>query len=244
MADDKNTQQPKVSTVEPGASAPNTTQSFLDIDQIREGVVILRDGGMRMVLMCSAINFELKSELEQQGTINAFQSFINSLDIPIQITVQSRQLDLTNYLRTLEDRVTKETNELLRRQIVDYIAYISDLILQANIMEKRFYVVVPHYPGGFRELGFISKIFGGATQGNIDIKDFDRERLNIAQKASIVASGLQSCGIKVVQLDTQELIELYYATYNTDQASTQKLIDISQAETEIIRRLPDEFEPK
>ncbi|MFA7308987.1 MAG: hypothetical protein WC045_02835 [Patescibacteria group bacterium] len=239
MADTNENKEQK-STVEAGAAPASTTQGFLDIDQIREGIVILKDGGMRMVLLCSAVNFELKSDIERDSVILGYQNFINSLDFPIQILVQSRKLDLSGYLSDLERRGQKESNELLQTQINDYVLYVRGLIELANIMEKRFYVVVPHYPAGFQKVGFLAQLFG--NQATVTVNNFEDEKKSLRQKVQTVAQGLQGIGLRAAQLDTQELIELYYSTYNPDQATTQKLIDVTQLESEIIAKLPEDME--
>ncbi len=235
-----NTNQNKnaFSSVEMAPPKSGSTQAFLDIDQIREGVVIAKDGGMKVVLMCSAINFDLKSELEKNSIIYGFQSFLNSLDFPVQIVMQSRRLDMDRYLKTLEDRLPEEKNELLNMQIQEYVAFVRDLIQGANIMQKRFYVVIPHYPSGVKQIGNLSKAITG-NPGNISVKDFNGEKKYLMQKVEIAASGLQAIGIGAFQLVTQDLIELYYGVYNPDQATSQRLVDASQLEAEIIEKLPD-----
>ena len=234
-------QEPKQKgQVETAPAKPSSTQYYIDIDHFEEGVLIMKDGSMRMVLSTSSINFELKSELERNGIIYGYQSFINSLDFPIQIVVQSRRLDLEGYLQGLADNARKINNELLKVQIRDYIIFVQNIIRQTNIMQKRFYVVIPHYPNAFKKMGAVSRS-SSAGKGAISVGDFATEKKYLVQKAETVAMGLQGVGVRAIQLDTQELIELFYGVYNPEQVTTQKLVDASQFEVEIIEKMPKEM---
>jgi len=228
-------QPAKEPAIKTGQAKKGSTQSYLDIDQIREGILVLKDGSMKMVLSTSSVNFELKSEMEKDAIIYGYQNFLNSLDFPIQIIVQSRKLNLDNYLENLKERSKTVNNDLLKLQMEDYVAFIENIISRANIMQKRFYIVVPHYPGGFKKLGSFAKVFS-ANKGNIEVSDFDTEKKYLRQKVETAASGLGGVGVRALQLDTQELIELFYGIYNPEQATTQKLINLSQLEVEIIGR--------
>lgn len=235
MAENKNTNQPIAATVESAQAKRNSTQSYLDVDHFREGVVILKDGSMRAVLSTSAVNFELKAEIERDSIIYGYQNFLNSLDFNIQIIVQSRRLDLDNYLTDLKSKIATAPNELLKLQITDYVSFIESVIAQANIMQKRFYIVIPHFPSGFKKVGALGKLFS-ASQAGIAVTDFAMEKRLLSQKVETVTSGLQGVGMLAMQLNTQELIELYYGVYNPDQSTRQKLIDVSQLESEVIEK--------
>lgn len=240
MAEDNKNKKP-ASTVESAPAQRNSTQSYLDMDNFREGIMIMKDGSMRMVLSTSAVNFELKAEAERNSIIYAYQSFLNSLEFPIQIVVQSRKLDLDDYLEGLRKRVTETTNELLRVQITDYADFIQGVINTANIMQKRFYVVIPHYPSTVKKVSALAQLFSVNKVG-VEVSDFELEKKYLMQKTETVASGLQSIGVRAMQLNTQELIELYYGVYNPDQSTRQKLIDVSQLESEIIESQLEEME--
>lgn len=234
-------EQNKKGQVETAPAKPGSTQYYIDIDHFEEGILVMKDGSMRMVLSTSSVNFELKSELERNGIIYGYQSFLNSLDFPIQILVQSRRLDLDGYLAGLAENSKKMTNELLKVQIRDYILFVQAIIQQTNIMQKRFYVVIPHYPNAFRKAGVITGN-SSAGRGAISIGDFSGEKKYIIQKAETVAMGLQGVGVRAIQLDTQELIELFYGVYNPEQITRQKLVDASDFEAEIIEKMPREME--
>ncbi len=220
--------------------ATKATQKYLDISEIREGVVVLKDGSLRAVLLVSSINFELKSEIERNSIIYAYQAFLNSLEFPIQIVISSRRLEIDDYLRRLEERKAVETSELIKLQITDYIEFIKRLITIANIMEKRFYVVVPYYPAPVKPTGFLEKLFPSPSQKQTT--SFEENKRKLLERAEMVASGLRSIGLRAVQLNTQELIELFYNFYNPETATKQKLPSISQISTEIIEKLPEEME--
>ena len=238
MAEQNKKQQEKQSLLEEAPPKKSSTLSFLNIDHFREGVVVLKDGSMRMVLKTSAVNFELKAEIERNSIIYGYQSFLNSLDFPIQIIIQSRMLDLDSYLNDLRKKEEEARIDILKMQIRDYVDFIENVIRTANIMQKRFYVVVTHYPGGFKKVGAFGK-FLSADKSGVSVSDFETERKYIAQKTETVVNGLQGVGVRAIQLATQELIELFYGVYNPDQAVTQKLVDVSQLESEIIEKTPD-----
>lgn len=219
------------------AKKPPSTQRYLPIQEIRDGIITLKSGGYRTVLMVNAINFSLKSTDEQQALLESYQNFLNGLDFPIQILMQSRTLDLDNYLDGLTKSATAQTNDLLRTQTNEYIAFVRDLIGVANIMSKTFYVVIPHEEAVDIAAGkgfwFLRR--KAATTG----RRFEEIKNLISEKTGIVSNGLASLGLNNVQLNTQELIELFYTTYNTDTARRQKLFSISNVDVSIIRNAKD-----
>ena len=189
----------------------------------------MNDGSVRAVLKVEPINFELKSEAEQNGIIYSYQAFLNSLDIPIQIVVQSKKLDLERYLAKLEATVKDMTNDLLRIQTEDYVGFVRRLISVANIMSKRFYVIVS-YAAATKQLGlgqFTGMIHKAPTGPMMDQDQFDRYRTEVTSRANGVGGGLSRIGMRVALLDTQDLIELFYSTYNPDIATEERLTDMS-----------------
>ena len=143
----------KRSTPKPGPS----TQRFLDIAEIRENVVVLKDGTLRAVMMVSSINFALKSEDEQQAIIQGYMQFLNGLEYPIQVVIQSRKMNIDGYLGRLKTQEETITNELLKAQIRDYTSFINELVELGEIMQKRFFVVVPFDPLQDKQKNFMSK---------------------------------------------------------------------------------------
>ncbi len=226
----------------------SSTQQHLDIDRIRDGVIITKSGGMRIVLMVSAVNFGLKNEEEQNAIIGGYQNFLNSLSYPIQIVAQSRKLELSKYLKKLEELAGKQSNELLRVQMLDYIDFVRRLLDVANIMDKQFYVVVPYEPFHKKSQGVLDKIKGlfmkGSREQSIEIPDFEEAKKEIRQRASLVASGLGSLGVRAVQLSTEEIIELLYTSYNAAAPQFYQSTSPDEVMTPIVEKQPEKEESK
>jgi hypothetical protein len=202
----------------PAASA-KATQEFVPIKEVRDGVVILKDGGMRMVLMASSINLALKSAPEQEAVIAQFQDFLNSLEFPAQFFVESRKLDIRPYVAILEERLAGELDDLMKLQIREYIAFIRDFTDRANIMSKNFFIVVPYDPALVATkgtAGALKSLLPGAHQETTVITDeqFSEYRLQLEQRVGVVEQGLIRSGVRVVLLGTEEVIELFYKLFN------------------------------
>lgn len=217
-----------------------STQAYLDIAAIKDNVVILKDGGLRAVLLASSLNFALKSPQEQEDIVLRYQGFLNGLNFPIQIVLQSRKLDLTDYLAKLSQRAESEQREQIRAQTTSYVEFMERLISVANIMDKRFYVVVPYDPIGLKQRSFFDKLFNPAKQVTLTMtdKEFADFTVQLSERVNLIASGLGSFGVKSAQLNTQQLIELYYATYNPEEAVKQRLIGIEELGSKYLH--PDE----
>lgn len=200
-------------------------QDFLAVKEIRDGVITLKNGSLRIALMVSAINFNLKTAEEQMATINTFRGFLNSLTFPIQIVVQSRVLDLGRYLKKLDEASKIQTSELLQAHTRDFVGFVKNLIQAANIMHKTFYVIIPYDEAAGRRKG----------RGLFSPKE-DR-RAKILDRARLISSGLASLGLHNVQLDTQELVEMLYVSYNADLAFRQKLFDVSRLEKPVVQSI-------
>ncbi|MBU2595563.1 hypothetical protein KJ713_01865 [Patescibacteria group bacterium] len=215
-----------------------STQNYLDLEEIHNGVVILKNGGLRMVLMVSAINFSLKSEEEQNAIIYSFQGFLNSLSFPIQIVMQSRRLDLSSYLAKLKSKNKSEENPLIRLQMTDYIGFVEQLLKVANIMEKKFYVVVPYQPIIIKKENILQKTLKILSPGpkKTEIVDFEMHRKELVHRTEVVAAGLGSVGLRAVQLNTLELAELYYSSYNPELATRQKIASLADITTPIVEK--------
>jgi len=194
------------------------TQEFVPIKEIRDGIVILKDGSMRAVVMASSINFALKSADEQQAVIMQFQNFLNGLDFSVQISIQSRELDIRPYISMLEERYKNEIGDLMKIQIREYIQFIKNFVDQTSIMTKTFFVVVPFSPS----VQFIPSsnpldqmINKGQPSKNKKGGDhFEENRTQIEQRIGTVSQGLSRCGIRTIQLGTEEIVELFYKIFN------------------------------
>lgn len=205
--------------------AESATQQFLEIQDIREGILLLKNNSIRGVLMVSSINFALKSEEEQTAIIYAFQSFLNSLDFFCQIVIQSRNINITPYLDSLKDLEEKQTNELLRRQTSSYREFIKNMVVGDVVMTKNFYVVVPYNLMeifGAKSAGknLLKQFSGGDQQQNQPMKDdeFQRCKTQLWQRMEYLAMGLRRCGLEAMPLTTPELIELFWSIHHPDQA--------------------------
>jgi hypothetical protein len=220
----------------PSVARAQSTVRYLDIWEIKDNVVVLRNGTLRSVVLVSSVNFALKSDDEQTAVIQSYTSFLNSLNFTLQIVVQSRKLDIDDYLNTLKAIRKTQTNELLAMQTQEYIQYVQELVELADIMSKRFYVIVPYDPGAAgKGQNFFAKfkaIFSPTSVITLKQQKFEQYRSELQKRADYVVDGLSSVGLKAVQLDTQGLIELYYNTYNPLVSKNQKLPDLSQLRVE------------
>lgn len=191
------------------------TQSFVPVKEVRSGIVVLKDGGYRGILMCSSINFALKSDDEQRAIIGGFQNFLNTLDFSMEIVVHSRKTDIRPYLATLEERVATQQAELMRVQLREYIGFIRNFIDGSDIMTKTFYAVVPYAPAPVNAVtGSLPFLGGKSAQGNVADTSFEESRAQLEQRMSLVMSGLGSAGVRAVPLGTEEIIELLYRSFN------------------------------
>ncbi|MDD4901709.1 MAG: hypothetical protein PHE24_01080 [Patescibacteria group bacterium] len=206
-----------------------STQQYLDIAEVKDDVVVMRDGTLRAVLLVSSINFALKSEDEQEAIVSSYVGFLNNINFPVQIVIQSRRLNIEGYLAELKQKEKEQLNELLKIQTHEYIQYIQELVSLGDIMSKSFYVVVPYNPLSDKHKGFfssINEVLKPATLVRMKGKRFDRYKKELDRRLESIASGLASAGLKTVQLDTQGLIELYYNTYNPVTSENEKLTEM------------------
>jgi type IV secretory pathway VirB4 component len=219
------------------ASKPKapSTQRYLPIQEIKDGVVILKDGTLRAVLLVSSINFALKSDEEQEAIVGAYVGFLNSLSHPMQILVQSRRLQIKPYLDNLLGIEKEQTNELLRMQIADYRAFVAELVEIGQIMTKRFYVIVPYDPLSNKKKNFLARLKETLKPTfTLRLKEerFKQRKKDLDMRLRLVQSGLSSIGLSVIQLDTQALIELFYSSYNPDTAFAEELTKVEELRIE------------
>lgn len=208
-----------------------STQQYLDIAEIKDDIVVLKDGTLRAVLMVSSINFALKSEDEQNAVVSSYVRFLNNLAFTLQIIIQSRELEIDNYLAYLGEKEKEQTNKLLKIQTADYIEYIKELTSLGRIMSKRFFVVIPYDPLTDKRKGFFSLLkeaLRPATIIKLKEKTFNEYQVQLDRRVESVQTGLESMGVSVARLDTQSLIELYYKTYNPETSKNQPLVEIDK----------------
>jgi len=215
-----------------------STQDYVDIGEIRDHIVITPDGGLRMILLASAINFALKSEDEQNALVAQYQGFLNSLTFPIQILMQSRRLDLTTYLEKLKQKALVEKNQLIKIQIDDYIIFVRRLLTIANIMDKSFYVIIPMNPATVQQRGLFDKLLNPTNKLNVKIspQEFVSFKQQLNERANTVISGLGSLGVRTIPLNTQQIIELLYSSYNLEEATKEKLTEAVDLNAPVINK--------
>jgi hypothetical protein len=194
------------------ATQAGKTQEFVPVKEIRDGIIVLKDGGYRGILICSAINFALKSAEEQHAITLGFQNFLNTLDFSIQILINSRRMDLRPYLELLEQKAPEQKSELMRIQLREYIEFVRSFADQSNIMTKSFYIIVSYTPqvSAASAVGFLNR---GDKKSSSNLS-FEEERAQLEQRMSLVVEGLSGTGVRAVPLGTEETIELLYRSFN------------------------------
>ena len=212
------------------------TQQYIDIAEIHDNTVLMKDNAMVAVLLVASINFALKSEEEQNAIVQGYIAFINSLDFPVQIVVQSRKLNIDNYLDKLKVKEKEQTNELLKMQISEYIQYINELVNLGDIMSKRFYAVISYNPQeGTKKQGLFAKAlnsFKAVKIVSIKKEKFLKYSQELDRRTNAVQSGLSSIMVNSQRLDTQSLIELYYNSYNPELSERQKMEEVGKLRVE------------
>jgi hypothetical protein len=223
---------------------PNSTQNTLLISEIRDNIVVMKDGSFRTVVACQSINFDLMSSREREGIEYSYQNFLNSLTFPVQIFIRSQRVDIGPYIDRLMQIRRGQDNMLLNVLMDDYINFIDTLSQEANIMDKSFFIVIPFFPtGDLSDLknqtkGFFGKIFAKPQQGptKIDQVTYSKAVDEIKNRVDLVTSGLFQMGVKSIQLNTKELGELYYNIYNPDTAVREPLGNFEDTTTTFVRK--------
>ncbi len=199
----------------------SASQQFVPLKEARDGIAILNDGSMRAILLTSSLNFALKSQENQEAIIFQFQNFLNSLDFPVQIFIESRRLDIRPYIALLESRYKEQTGELFKLQTREYIEFIKKFTEQQSIMTKSFFVVVPYSPAiinATKSKGLFGAKKVESAQNPEQTDSFIENKSQLEQRISVVEQGLTRCGIRAVQLGTEEIIELFYKIFNPGDA--------------------------
>lgn len=192
------------------------SQGFVPIKNIKDGLIELQSGEYRAVLMTNSLNLSLKGEDEQTAILTQFQNFLNSLEFPIQIFVKSRRMDISPYIKLLEERLSVAEGELMKLQIAEYINYIKIFSEETNIMSKQFFVVVPYTPAVINTSGVPTLSFGGSDAAQAAKSDaaFQEIYRQMEQRLLVVSSGLTRSGLRVDRLQSDEVVELFYNIFN------------------------------
>jgi hypothetical protein len=214
-----------------------STQQHLDIYDIDQGMVILKNGSARIVLSCTAVNFDLLSEVEQDAIIAAYSALLNSLSFPIQVVVRSKKMDISFYLDQLKEVEKEQTNKFLKKRIASYRQYVEQLISKNEVLDKSFYVIIPH-----QEMVLTSpenplkKLFSrGKTVSFSKSQVLKKARIQLEPKKEHLIKQFNKIGIQTKQLGTQELIELFYDIYNPDLARRQHLRGAEEYTAPLVR---------
>lgn len=223
-----NTQQPAAANrAQKSKTDQTTTQKSLLFSEIREDIVVMNDGGFRAVIECESINFDLMSDRERESIEYAYQNFLNSLNFDIQILIRSQRIDISPYLNKISDLRRAQDNMLLGALMENYINFIDDLSYGANIMDKSFYIIIPHAIAADvnkvveKGKGFFANLFsagGQKTISSISNEDFQKAKSDINDKVNLVFAGMGQIGVQSKRLSTRQLSELYYNFYNPDTA--------------------------
>ncbi len=215
------------------AISSKATQEFVPIKEVKDGIMILKNDSMRGVVLASSINFSLKSDDERNAIILQFQDFLNSLDFPVEISIESRRLDIRPYIALLEGRYKEQTNDLMKIQTREYIDFIKKFTESTSIMTKSFFIIVSYDPAlvklqgpnaGLSKLNIFKKKSANKQQEEKQA-NFEENRTQLEQRVSVVEQGLSRCGIRVIRLGTEEVIELFYKIFNP--GDTEKPIKLN-----------------
>ena len=194
------------------------TQEFIPIKEVRDGIVVLKNGDLRAIVLANSINLSLKSDDEQKATILQFQNFLNTLDFSVQISIQSRKLDIRPYLLLLENRIAVQNEPLLKLQTKEYIEFIRNFTETVAIMTKSFFVVVPYTHTVLKsDSGILGKFFSRKSKAEANTAkqvDFEEKRSQLEERVAVIQQGLGRCGINSAQLGTEEVVEVFYKVFN------------------------------
>jgi len=205
--------------------ATKSTKELVSIADIKDSIILLKNGSLRAIIEVSAVNFELRSEEEQTGILQNFQRFLNSIDFPLQMITNSRQLNMDEYLKTIDAVAESATNELLKIQAIEYSKFVKELLELSNIMTKHFYVVLPFYvyetPSKSGIFESVKSMLGSAkTVQQIKPEQLETYRTQLMQRAELILDGLIGIGLKARLMEGQEINNLYYGLYNPGEKTT------------------------
>jgi type IV secretory pathway VirB4 component len=197
-------------------------QDFIPFSEVRDGLIIMKDESLRAVLMASSLNISLKSQDEQEAILSQFQNFLNSLEFSLQFYIQSRRLDIRPYLALLEEKEKEQVNELMKIQTREYIEFIRNFTETTNIMSKSFFIVVPYSSNTVSSMEkkkfavpfFTPKTVSHGTNTKEWLQNFEESKTQIEQRIAVIETGLTRLGVRVAQLGTEEIIELFYKIFN------------------------------
>lgn len=202
-----------------------STQSFIEIEEIKDDVILMKDYSASVVIEVGAVNFWLLAQEEQTSMIYSYASLLNSLSFPVQILILSKKMDISTYLDYLDGKINNQNNPLLKTQLVNYKEFIKNIVKKNVVLEKRFFFVVPFSP---LELGI-----SGANPGSLN-KDYviSRAKTSLYPKRDNLVRLLAKIGLQASVLSGQQLVELFYNLYNP--TSTGRRLAPIESYTDVI----------
>jgi hypothetical protein len=214
-----------------------TTQDHLEIEDVLDNLVLLKDGSAAMIITTTAVNFGLLSESEQDATIYAYAALLNSLTFPIQIVIRSNKKDITGYEKLLAEQEQKAIKPENKDRIRKYREFIEETVRQRNVLDKKFYVIIPFY---FLELGVAKSASAVVKSGRANLpfpKEYivGRAKMTLEPKRDHIIHQLSRLGLRARQLTTKEIIQLFFEIYNPDSSQGQILADSKEYETPIVQ---------
>jgi type IV secretory pathway VirB4 component len=224
--------------------AKTSAQNTLLISEIRDSIVVLKDGSFRAIVTCQSINFDLMSDTEREAVEYSFQNFLNSLNVPTQILVRSERVDIGPYITKLTKTRQENDNMLLGVLMDDYINFITSVSEDANIMDKSFFIIIPYFTGATKDQviqkskGMFQDLFGkkGPEITKIDRATYEKAIDELNNRCNNVISGLMQVGIRSARLNSQQLSTLYYNFNNPDTALREPLVDFSRLATLYVKK--------
>lgn len=191
------------------------TQQFVPIERVRDGIVILKTGELRAILITNSLNLGLKSEDEQAAVLSQFQNFLNSLDFPVQFFIQSRKLNIRPYMDLLQERSKSVKEDLLKIQIHEYMGFISRFVEETNIMTKHFFITIPYFNQNTQAINASALLsFNSDSSSKTNQDTFESARIQLEQRVATVTQGLSRFGLRAQRLGTEEVVELFYKMFN------------------------------
>ncbi len=220
-----------------------STQTHLKIAEVKDNTLVLKDGSVRAILAVSSVNFELLSEQEQTSIIYSYQDFLNSLDFPIQICIRSKRLDIEGYLTRMTEIANNQSDPHIKQQTFDYIDFVASFVEYSDIMEKDFYIIIPHEPSRAKQnffQRFMSQL--NPADNSLDYRirqqEFSVLRKTLNQRVAAVSNALTSAGLFVRRINTHELIQLFYELYNPITSQGQKVENLLKLNLTDVPKLP------
>jgi hypothetical protein len=190
----------------PTSPIKSSTQSFTEIEDIKDDILLMKDFSASVVISVGAVNFWLLSAEEQSSIIYSYSSLLNSLSFPIQILILSKKMDISSYLEYLESVKNASKDDLMKTRLGSYKEFIKSIIKKNSVLEKKFYFVVPFSP---LEIG-ISGAGGGLKKEYV----IARAKTSLYPKRDHLLRLLAKIGLRATVLQKQELTELFYNLYN------------------------------